>query len=147
MRVLFGKGTKDVPITEVTAENYIVPEGEEGSYHVIQEVKTFDQRTGKRLSQPRVQKYGAKEFKQIGRILKQQGYEITVLYDPTEWLKQKEAEAEERKALTVQKRRELEARKREEEKAKMKEEIIAELKAAGVIPAAEDKKPAKQTKK
>lgn len=134
MRVKFGSGTKDVPLTEVTPENYIVPEGEENTYHVIQEITTFNQRTGKRMSKPRVQKYGAKEYPAIARILKQQGYDITVLYDPTKYLAaQAEAEAE-RKALTTQKKRELEQRKYEAEKAKVKAEILAELKEAGIIP-------------
>ena len=134
MKVKFGTGTKDVPLSEVNAANYIVPAGEEGSYHVIQEITTFDQRTGKRLSKPRVQKYGPKEYKNIARILKQQGYEITVLYDPTDYLKEQDEKAEELKMLTVEKKRELEQKRREEEKAKLKAEILAELKESGVIP-------------
>ena len=145
MRVKFGlNGTKDVPLTEVIPENYIVPAGEENTYHVIQEITTFDQRTGKRLSKPRVQKYGAKEYKTIARILKQQGYDITVLYDPTDFLKKQEAEAEERKLLVGAKKRELEQKRYEAEKAKMKAEILAELKEAGIIP---EKKPAEQKPK
>ena len=136
MRVKFGEGTKDVPITEVTAQNYLVPKGEENSYHVRQEIKTFDQRTGRRLSQPRIQKYGAKEFKTVERILRQQGYDIEVLYDPTEWLKRKEEERAEREAMTAKKQHERKVQQREEEKAKMKAEIIEELKAAGIIPEA-----------
>ena len=134
MKVRFGeKGIKDVPITEVTPENYIVPEGEENTYHVIQEIPSYHQRTGKRLSKPRVQKYGAKEFKAIERILKQQGYEITVLYDPTAFLMQQEREREERKTLTAAKKRELEQKRYEAEKAKMKSEILAELKEEGWV--------------
>lgn len=134
MRVKFGKGTKDVPVRDVTAENYIVPKGEEGSYHVKQEVKTFNARTGERLSKPRVQKYGAKEFRQIERILRQQGYEIEVLYDPTEWLNQQAEAKAEREALTARQQHDRKVAQREAEKAAMKAEIIAELKAAGVIP-------------
>lgn len=134
MRVKFGNGTKDVPILEVNAANYIVPEGEEGSYHVRQEITNFDQRTGRRLSVPRIQKYGAKEFKAISRILRQQGYELTILHDPTDYLKQKEEEAENRRMMTVQKQRELEQKRREAEKAALKEEIMMELKEAGIIP-------------
>ena len=134
MKVKFGTGTKDVPLSEVNAANYIVPAGEEGSYHVIQEITTFDQRTGKRLSKPRVQKYGPKEYKNIARILKQQGYEITVLYDPTDYLKEQAEKEEELKMLTVEKKRELEQKRREDEKAKLKAEILAELKESGIIP-------------
>lgn len=139
MRVKFGNGTKDVPLLEVTPENYIVPEGEENTYHVIQEVTTFDQRTGKRLSRPRIQKYGAKEFPAIQRILKQQGYVITVLYDPTEWLKEQAEKREAMKNLTAEKKRELEQKKYEAEKEKMKAEILAELKEAGILPVEEKK--------
>jgi hypothetical protein len=138
MRVKFGKGTKDVPVRDVTAENYIVPKGEEGSYHVKQEVKTFNARTGERLSKPRMQKYGAKEFKQIERILRQQGYEIEVLYDPTEWLNQQAEARAEREALTARQQHDRKVAQREAEKAAMKAEIIAELKAAGVIPNGEN---------
>lgn len=145
MRVKFGNGTKDVPLLEVTPENYIVPEGEENTYHVIQEVTTFDQRTGKRLSRPRIQKYGAKEFPAIQRILKQQGYVITVLYDPTEWLKEQAEKREAMKNLTAEKKRELEQKKYEAEKEKMKAEILAELKEVGILPV-EEKKTA-ETKK
>ena len=134
MRVKFGSGTKDVPITEVTAENYLVPKGEENTYHVRQEITTFDQRTGRRLSKPRVQKYGAKEFKSIERILRQQGYSVEVLYDPTDWLKKKAEEQAEREALTAKKLHDRKVAQREEEKARMKAEIIEELKAQGVIP-------------
>lgn len=149
MKVKFGTGTKDVPLSEVNAANYIVPAGEEGSYHVIQEITTFDQRTGKRLSKPRVQKYGPKEYKSIARILKQQGYEITVLYDPTDHLKEQAEKAEELKNMTAEKKRELEQKRREEEKAKLKAEILAELKESGVIPsdAPKDEKGAKGAKK
>lgn len=66
--------------------------------------------------------------------MKQQGYEITVLYDPTAFLMQQEREREERKTLTAAKKRELEQKRYEAEKAKMKDEILAELKAAGIIP-------------
>ena len=92
------------------------------------------------------QKYGAKEFRDINRILRQQGYEITVLYDPTEYLRKQQEAAEERKALTETKRRELEAKKREAEKAALKAEILKELKESGVIPS-EDKKPVTEPKK
>lgn len=135
MRVKFGSGTKDVPIIEVNAANYIVPQGEEGTYHVRQEITAFDPKTGKRLSQPRIQKYGPKEYKQIERILRQQGYEITVLHDPTVFLQTQEEEMEALRNMTAEKKKELEQKRYEEEKAKMKAEILKELKESGVIPA------------
>ena len=112
--------TKDVAITDVTPENYIVPSNEQHLYHCIIEVRKFDSETGKRLSVPRIQKFGKKSFENgILDALKKQGYTITVLHDPNEYVK---AQAE--------------------EKAALKAEILAELKAAGVIPA----EPANETK-
>lgn len=151
MRVKFGTGTKDVPIKEVTKENYIVPKGEEGSYHVMQRIPFFNQTTGKDLSNYRIQKYGAKEFRDLAKNLRQQGYVIDVLHDPTEFLRKQAEEAEERKNLTETKRRELEAKRREAEKAALKAEILAELKEQGIIPSGckkpdnEPKKPANGT--
>ena len=94
MKVKFGNGVKDVPIREVTAANYIVPAGEENAYHVLQDIPRYDPRTGKPLSTPRIQKYGAREFKDLSRNLKQQGYELTILYDPTEYLRKQAEELE-----------------------------------------------------
>ena len=50
MRVKFGNATKDVPIVEVTAEHYIVPRGEEDTYHCKIEQTQYNPRNGKRLS-------------------------------------------------------------------------------------------------
>lgn len=138
MKVKFGNSVKDVHIKEVTPENYLVPKGEEAAYHVMQCIPFFDQRTGKDLSNYRIQKYGAKEYHDISRNLKQLGYKITVLYDPTEFLKKQEEERENLENLTAAKKRELEAKRREAEKAALKAEILAELKEQGLIKAEED---------
>lgn len=138
--------TKDVAITYVTPENYIVPSNEQHLYHCVIEVRKFDSETGKRLSVPRVQKFGKKSFENgILDALKKQGYTITVLHDPNEYVK---AQAEEKAARTAAQQKaaeakaEAEAKAKAEEKAALKAEILAELKAAGVIPA----EPAKETK-
>ena len=82
---------KDVALTEVTPENYIVPEGEECSWHCIIEVVQFSPTTGKRLSVPRVQKFDDKIWRNImERHLKIQGYTVTILHDPTADIKAKE---------------------------------------------------------
>ena len=92
MIVKFKESVKDVPVTQVTPENYIVPEKEKHVYHTIIEVKKFHAETGERLSKPRVQKFGAKSFRSILNGLKRQGYTVTVLYDPTEYnIKNKQA--------------------------------------------------------
>ena len=146
--------TKDVAITDVTPENYIVPSNEQHLYHCVIEVRKFDSETGKRLSVPRIQKFGKKSFENgILDALKKQGYTITVLHDPNEYVK---AQAEEKAAADAKAKAEAEAKAKAEEKAKaeaeakakaeekaaLKAEILAELKAAGVIPA----EPAKETK-
>ena len=154
MRVKVNDGkTKDVAITDVTPENYIVPSNEQHLYHCVIEVRKFDSETGKRLSVPRIQKFGKKSFENgILDALKKQGYTITVLHDPNEYVK---AQAEEKAARTAAQQKaaketkadakakaEAEAKAKAEEKAALKAEILAELKAAGVIPA----EPAKETK-
>ena len=88
---------KDVPVTEVTPENYIVPENAKHVYHCIIEVKKFDAETGARLSRPRIQKFGKKAFESmVAESLRNQGYTITILHDPNEFIaqaQQNEAEA------------------------------------------------------
>ena len=152
VKVSEGK-TKDVAIIDVTPENYIVPDNEKHLYHCVIEIKKFDSETGKRLSIPRIQKFGKKGYENsIAENLKKQGYTITVLHDPNEYVK---AQAEEKAARTAARQKaaketkadakakaEAEAKAKAEEKAALKAEILAELKAAGVIPA----EPAKETK-
>lgn len=148
MRVKVNDGkTKDVAITDVTPENYIVPSNEQHLYHCVIEVRKFDSETGKRLSVPRIQKFGKKSFENgILDALKKQGYTITVLHDPNEYVKARTAAqqkaAEGKAAADAKAKAEAEAKAKAEEKAALKAEILAELKAAGVIPA----EPAKETK-
>lgn len=155
MRVKVNDGkTKDVAITDVTPENYIVPSNEQYLYHCVIEIKKFDSETGKRLSIPRIQKFGKKGYENsIADNLKKQGYTITVLHDPNEYMKAKaEADekakaekakaAEEKAKADAKAKAEADAKARAEEKAALKKEILEELKAAGIIPA----EPAKETK-
>lgn len=155
MRVKVSEGkTKDVTIIDVTPENYIVPDNEKHLYHCVIEIKKFDSETGKRLSIPRIQKFGKKGYENsIAEHLKKQGYTITVLHDPNEYMKAKaeadeKAKAEkakanaEKAAADAKAKAEADAKARAEEKAALKKEILEELKAAGIIPA----EPAKETK-
>lgn len=144
MRVKFGAtGTKDVPILEVTAENYIVPSGEENTYHCRIEQIQFSPTTGKRLSKPMIQKFEAKMFPSVQRNLRQQGWTIDVLYDPTDYLR----EQKEKEAMTREQRKAAEEARKQREREAMKNEIIAELKAAGMIaqPKKESKSAAPKT--
>ena len=134
MKVKFNGGIKDVPLSEVTPANYIVPQGEEKSWHVIQEKKEFDRNTGKQLSRPVLQKYDMKCYPQTRKYLMDAGYTITVLHDPVKWAQQhQQAQA---KAQVHRNAGMLAA-----ERAKMKAEIMAEIKAEFDI------KPKKATKK
>jgi hypothetical protein len=133
MRVKFGNATKDVPIVEVTAENYIVPRGEEDTYHCKIEQTQYNPRNGKRLSRPRIQKFESKMYPSVARNLRQQGWDIEVLYDPTEFLAEREAKRAEMRDLTFKQRQEMEAKREEEKYLKMKDKIIAELRAEGMI--------------
>jgi hypothetical protein len=139
MLVKFGNTTKDVPVLEVNAANYIVPKGEEGTVHCRIEQVQFNPNTGVRQSRPRIQKFEPKTWPGIQRILRQQGWTIDILYDPTAWLKEKE----EKERLSIEERvrlaQEAEAKKKAEMKAALKAEILAELKEAGVIKADESK--------
>ena len=135
MRVKFGNATKDVPIVEVTAENYIVPRGEEDTYHCKIEQTQFNPRNGKRMSRPRIQKFESKMYPSIARNLRQQGWDIEVLYDPTEFLAQREAKRAELRDLTFKQRQEKALAEKAAERKALKDEILAELKAAGMLKA------------
>jgi hypothetical protein len=131
MKVRFDGGVKDVPLSEVTADNYIVPQGEERHWHVIQEKKEFDRNTGKRLSRPVLQKYDTKAYPATRNYLIQAGYTITVLHDPEKW-KQGVAQAAQRKAEADAKakaKKIADQRKAEREalKAELRKELLAEL--------------------
>ena len=81
-------------IEGLTSETYKVPKGEEGVYHCLIEVVEFNKKTGKKETRPRIQKFGKKIFESVvyDSLLKQ-GYTITILYNPTEYLKERMAKA------------------------------------------------------
>lgn len=117
-----------MPIEKLTPGDYIVPKGEERFYHVVLEVRQFDPKTGARLSRPRIQKFGKKMYEShVEASLRKQGYSITVLHNPTEWLKENQAEAERR------------SRELAEAKAKAEQEKFDEAVAAAVAKALADR--------
>ena len=121
---MIAKNGRDLPIEQITSENYVVPRGEEHVYHVKIEVKQFNPKTGERISRPRIQKFGMKTWESSVRdSLRKQGYTMEILHDPNTWIAQNRAQIES-----------LKAQKRESEKAALKAEILAELKASGIIP-------------
>lgn len=106
------KDGRDTPIEKLTADNYIVPKGEEKDYHAVIEVVQFDQKTGKRISQPRVQKFGKKIFEaHVLNSLRKQGYTVTILHDPNVWVKEQAAKAEQAKAEAEQAKEQAEQEK------------------------------------
>lgn len=122
MERLKGKDGNFYSLDEITPELYVCPAGEERSYHVVQEVVEFT-RKGKRISSPRLQKYGQKIFETIMRdSLMKQGYEVKILHNPKEWI----ANVEKAQKELAQKR---EAERRAAEKEALKAEIKAEMEA------------------
>lgn len=90
------KDGRDTAIENLTPENYLVPKGEEMTYHCVIEVVQYDNKTGQKISRPRVQKFGKKMFESIVRdSLMKQGYEIKVLYNPNDYIKSQKAKAAE----------------------------------------------------
>lgn len=131
MQVKTAEGIKDVSILEVTPQNYITPDNEKGHYHCIIEVKKFDANTGKRLSVPRIQKFGKKSFEAtVRKNLTKQGYDIVVLHDPNKWLNEnKELEAK-AKADAEKATAEAKAAADQAKEAKAKEERQKEINEA-----------------
>lgn len=97
------KDGRDTAVENLTPENYLVPKGEEMVYHCVIEVVQFDAKTGKKLSRPRVQKFGKKIFETTVRdSLIKQGYEIKILYNPKEFIKQQAEAAKQSRAAKAQ---------------------------------------------
>lgn len=85
--------------TQLTPENYIVPRGEEQVYHALIEVVQYNQKTGERVSKPRVQKFGKKMFEtHVLNCLRKQGYTVTILHDPNKWIKEQQKKVAKAKA-------------------------------------------------
>lgn len=139
MQVKTENGVRDVPVASVTAGNFIVPKGEEHLYHCKIEIRRFNPNTGERVSAPRIQVFGRKFFESFGlHNLRQQGYTVEILHNPTAWIAEHKEAAEKAAATKA-------AATKAAEKAALKAEILAELQAAGVIAAPTDGK-AKTTK-
>lgn len=133
MKVRFNDGIKDVPLSEVTAANYMVPHNEVMFWHVLQEKVEYDRQTGKRLSRPVLQKYDTKSYPQTLKYLRDAGYTITVLHNPVEWAKtnaaaKEQQEAQRAQAAAANKAAQAKA-EREAMKEEMRKELLAELKA------------------
>ena len=129
---------KDVSLLEVTPENFIVPQGQESSYHCRIEVVKFNSETGERISKPRLQVFGRKFFESFGlHNLKKMGYKVDILHDPKKW------EAENGAKIEAKKKELAEAAK-QAEKEKLKAEILAELEEQGKLKSSKKASKAKE---
>ncbi len=117
-------------LDSVTADNYKVPQGEEGIYHVVLEVKEFDRKTGERTSVPRVQKFGVNAFETSFPNLKRLGYDVRVVYDPTSWLEEQAKKAEEQEQQSAQSAAEAQKAAIEEALEKQRKEFEEKQQAA-----------------
>lgn len=122
---------KDVAVKDVTKENYIIEDNEKHLYHCVIEVKKFNAETGERLSVPRIQKFGKKAFDSMLKAnLVKQGYTITILHDPTEWIEENKANAikakEEAKQKAIDEAVAEALAKAEEEKQEAIKQAVAE---------------------
>ena len=137
------KDGRDTPIEKLTPENYIVPKGEEKSYHCVIEVVQFDQKTGKKISKPRVQKFGKKTFEtSVLASLRKQGFTVTILHDPNAWMKE---QAEKAAEIAKQKAEEMAKAEQERFEAAVKAEVakqMAAMNAGQGAPAGTDGQPA-----
>lgn len=124
--------TKDVGLTDVTAENFICPKGEEKYYHCRIEVRKFNAETGERLSRPRIQVFGKKFFETFGlHNLRKQGYTVDILHNPNEWEKENRALLVQIEAEKAAKAKEAAEEAKESEREALKNELLEELKAQG----------------
>ena len=127
------KDKQNVPVSEITKENYLVPKGEERLYHVKLEVKSFDSHTGKKLSHPFIQKFARIDFENgTLSLLRQQGYDIEILHNPQEWIKnhaEEVAKAKEKKAAEAKAKAEKEEAEKQAEREALKAQLRAELEA------------------
>lgn len=119
-------------IERITPENYKVPKGEERSYHCIIECVQYDSKTGKKISVPRIQKFGRKMFEShVYSSLKKQGYNVIILHNPTEWLNEQaeiaKKKAEEAAAKKAEEEKALAEAKKAEDEKKFQEAVAAEV--------------------
>ena len=133
------KDGRDLPVLDITADNYIVPQGEEMTVHAKIEVRQFDPKTGNRISTPRIQKFGMKEWQSVMQSsLRKQGYTVEILHDPFKFAQEHAAQVAAAQAAKAKAAQEAAEAKKAAELAAIKEqakaELMAELKAAGVIP-------------
>lgn len=137
------KDGRDLSVLDITPDNYIVPKGEELTVHAKVEVRQFDPKTGKRISTPRIQKFGMKEWQGVVQSsLRKQGYTVEILHDPFKYAQEYAAQVQAARVAQAKAAQEAAEAQKAAELAAIKEqakaELLAELKAAGVIPSQDE---------
>lgn len=114
-------------LDQLNESNYVCPQDEVKLYHVIQEVKEFNPKTGQRISVPVLQKYKRKTFElDILPRLPRLGYTLRVVFDP---VKYESSISEERRAAELAARAEAKMKADEELREQIRREEAAKLRA------------------
>lgn len=114
-------------LDQLNESNYVCPQDEVKLYHVVQEVKEFNPKTGQRISVPVLQKYKRKTFElDILPRLPRLGYTLRIVFDP---VKYESTISEARRAAELAARAEAKMKADEEPREQIRREEAAKLRA------------------
>lgn len=114
-------------LDQLNESNYVCPQDEVELYHVVQEVKEFNPKTGQRISVPVLQKYKRKTFElDILPRLPRLGYTLRIVFDP---VKYESTISEARRAAELAARAEAKMKADEELREQIRREEAAKLRA------------------
>ena len=114
-------------LDQLNESNYVCPQDEVKLYHVVQEVKEFNPKTGQRISVPVLQKYKRKTFElDILPRLPRLGYTLRIVFDP---VKYESTISEARRAAELAARAEAKMKVDEELREQIRREEAAKLRA------------------
>lgn len=114
-------------LDQLNESNYVCPQDEVKLYHVVQEVKEFNPKTGQRISVPVLQKYKRKTFElDILPRLPRLGYTLRIVFDP---VKYEYTISEARRAAELAARAEAKMKADEELREQIRREEAAKLRA------------------
>lgn len=114
-------------LDQLNESNYVCPQDEVKLYHVVQEVKEFNPKTGQRISVPVLQKYKRKTFElDILPRLPRLGYTLRIVFDP---VKYESTISEARRAAKLAARAEVKMKADEELREQIRREEAAKLRA------------------
>lgn len=114
-------------LDQLNESNYVCPQDEVKLYHVVQEVKEFNPKTGQRISVPVLQKYKRKTFElDILPRLPRLGYTLRIVFDP---VKYESTISEARRAAELAARAETKMKADEELREQIRREEAAKLRA------------------